>query len=421
MMRNLRLLNLFITFSIVMTACIIFIPSNAEASVNYEQSYYDPYDDIQLVAQEGHFVTGSQWKDLDISQMNLKSETIVTGVPPLIIETTEISMSVTVRGTVKDESKYIYGVYLTVNSEAYTLIYKDKIPLGVNMDTEEKFTPTVEGIGTSTITFKVEESQIGSPKSAYNWNAIAIERSDDGNFGDIAPNKLIKIIDPWDRSLVYGTIVIKGVTRSSLVTYEKVEIQLDSKSGSNWKTVTDKGGWKTWEYSLDTTLFSEIEHSIYVRATDSDGKTHFDDIMFTIDQESKDNPASTDMKPSPHIGDKYVFELSSAGEDAPEMINIDISTTSNMEASVVGQNIEVNSYDCWKMTTSQTGKLNIGGVVFNFETDVEIFLEDSNFDIAKEDSTIKITSGITTPQEQHKISEYSPPKLHYDFPVEVSS
>ena len=55
MMRNLRLLNLFITFSIVMTACIIFIPSNAEASVNYEQSYYDPYDDIQLVAQEGHF------------------------------------------------------------------------------------------------------------------------------------------------------------------------------------------------------------------------------------------------------------------------------------------------------------------------------------------------------------------------------
>jgi len=422
MVKVLRLFVLFFALSMILTACVVFIPSNAEAAMNYDQQYYDPYDDIQLVAQEGHFVTGSQWRDLDISQMYLKSETIVTGIPPLTKEDTEISLSVTVRGTVRDEEGFIYAVYLNVGSTEYTLVYtKNKLPIGMNMnDPEDTFSPKVSGLGTSTIVFTVDESEIGSPKAPFKWNAMAIQRADDGNYGDIAPNKLVKITEPWDRSTVFGSITVNGVTRSSVVTYDKVEIQIDSESSSGWTEATDKGGWKNWEYNLDTSLLPDREHDIYVRATDSEGKLHFDDITLSIQQDSNLNPESTDVKPKPHIGDRYVFTISDDISDAPEMINIDISATSDMEATVVGENEKINSYECWKMVTSQSGKLSLGGLDLSFDTDGEIYLENDNFDITREDSNIVITSPITPTEEQHKISEYTPPKVHYDFPIEVS-
>ncbi|MDP7265382.1 MAG: hypothetical protein QGH39_07455 [Candidatus Thermoplasmatota archaeon] len=393
---------------------MVFVPSNAEAAMDYDLHYYDPFGDIQLVAQEGHFVTGSQWDDLDITEITSSSDT--TGIGPTQI--TLIELTITVKGSI-DEDENIYAVFISADSVEYSIAYKDKKSIGFNMDNEEPIFASAAVFGSS-ITFSIDEKQLGSPTQNFKWNAMAIQRADDGNYGDIAPNKLVKITEPWDRSIVYGSITIEGVTRSSTVTYEKVEIQIDSKSGSGWSGTTDKGGWKNWEYNLDTTLLADGEHSIYVRATDSDSSVHSDEITISIHQDSKDNPVSTEVKPNPHIGDRYMFTISEASSDAPEMINIDISTTSDMEATMVGGNEKINSFDCWKMVTSQSGELSLGGVNFNFETEGEVYLEDDNFDIVKEDSNVEITGELIAPQKQHKVTEYTPPKIHYEFPIEVS-
>ena len=412
MVKNIRLLVLFSAFSIVFAACLVLIPSNAEAAVDYDKHYYDPFGDIQLVAQEGHFVTGSQWDDLDITEMTSTSET--TGIGPTKI--TFVKLSVTVKGTINEDDN-IYGVFISTEKGEYSFAYKDKQTIGFNMEDETTIFAVADVAG-STITFTIEEDQLDEPESEFKWNALAIERTADGNYGDIAPNKLVKITEPWDRSTVFGAITVSGVTRDSLLTYEKVEIQIDGRSGSGWTEATDKGGWAEWEYTLDTAALAESEHIIYVRATDNNGDTHEDDITINVDQGAATSPASTSKEPAPNIGDKYVFGLSET--DEPEMINIDISTTSDMETSVTEQDVEVGTYECWKMSTSQAGTLSIGGIELNFETEGDVYLEKDDFDIAKEDSTVKITSAVTAAQEQHKISVYSPAKVHYEFPIEVA-
>ena len=96
-----------------------------------------------------------------------------------------------------------------------------------------------------------------------------------------------------------------------------------------------------------------------------------------------------------------------------------ISETSEMEVTLTGQDEMVNSYNCWKMDTVQNGEVLIGGIKFTVDSEGEVYLEDDNFDIVKEDTTVTIDSGLTGKQTQHKVSDYSPPKVHYDFPVEV--
>ncbi len=400
---------------------VLLLPGNAagqSVQVNFEETYYDPYDDIQVVAQEGHFVTGSKWRDLDISKMHLKSETrsLVGGIG----KTTEISMSVTVRGTVRDDDGYIYGVYLTVGSTEYTIVYKEKVIVGLNMDNGESVVTQYEGVGTSTIVFTVDEGQIGSPSGVFKWNAMAIERSDDGNYGDLAPNKLIKITEPWDRDTVSGNVLVKGECRTSLLVSQKVEIQMDSRSETGWLGVTDKGGWQRWEYSLDTDSLANGEHTVNARLTDEEGSTYFDKITLEVNPDVVGSPPSTEERPQPHIGDKYVFGISEDATDQPEVINIDISTTSDMEATVIGQDEKVGSYDCWKMSTSQSGELTLGAITANFDTEGDIYLEGGFLNVTKEDSTITLDSALTNEQKQHKVSVYSPPKVRYDFPLEVT-
>ena len=385
--------------------------TNVRADVNYELQYYDPLDDIQIVAQEGHFVTGDEWDYLDITEMTLRSETNLIK--------TDITMSVTVKGIIKDQDDIIYGVYITVKSDVYFLAYKEKAAIGFNLDTGASVIPRVSGVGTSTISFTVEANQIGNPPNSFDWKALAVKRSGDGNFGDIAPNKLVKITEPWSRCTVSGNLLISGITRESALTYDSVEIQIDSESSSGWGPVNDRGGWSSWDHSIDTTALGDGEHTIYVRMTDNEGSEFEDDITIIVDQTSGSDPASTDEKPNPHIGDKYVFGISEDQDDSPEMINIDISTTSEMEVTLTGEDETLNSYNCWKMDTIQNGEVLIGGIKFTMDSEGEVYLEDDNFDIVKEDSTITIDSGLTDKQTQHKVSEYSPPKVHYDFPVEV--
>ncbi len=384
-------------------------------TINFEKHYYDPIDDTQIAAQEGQYVHGSQWKDLDIVEMDLRSET-----GGLVGQTTTIHMAITVDGIINDGNEYIYGAYLSVGNTDYFLGYKEKAAVGFNMKTGNAVVPTYDGIGTDTITFSIGANQIGNPTSAFKWHALTVKRTDTKNYGDIAPNKLVKITDPWDRQTVFGAVTIRGETRETTLTMEKVEIQIDSKSSGGWEEVDTRRSADSWSYDVDTTALGDGDHTINVKATDTTGLEFDDSIDINVDTNSALEPATTDTKPDFSIGDSYNFEISQSGNDEPEIISIDISTQSTMEIKLTKKDQQVEGKDCWELSSEQIGSLYVGNIEFDFETSGKQYLDQSNSDVVKEFTEVTLSSDLTQEETQQKTTIYDPPKVKYQFPLEVT-
>ena len=385
-------------------------------AVNYDQHYYDPFGDIQLVTHEGHFSTDNQWEDLDIIEMISSENTSGAGSS----QKTEITLSITVKGIIQDNDGIIYAVYITSDSEEYFLTYEDKEAMGLNLNSGESVALQVSGAGTSTISFTIEDSTIGNPSSIFKWHGITKKRTDTKTYGDIAPNKLVKITEPWDRQTVYGTLTIKGEIRNSVLDMEKVEIQIDSMSSGGWEEIWSGGRSSSWDHDIDTTSLGDGMHTINVRATDSTGLEFKDSIDINVNTYSAINPAATDVKPAFFIGDCYNFEISQVPSDEPETINIDILTQSTMEVKVTEQDVDVDGTNCLELRSEQTGYLYVGNIEFDFETKGQQYLDQMNSDIVKESTELTLSSAHTQDETQMKTTIYDPPKVYYDFPIEVA-
>ncbi|HEC76023.1 MAG TPA: hypothetical protein ENI33_02045 [Thermoplasmatales archaeon] len=100
----------------------------------------------------------------------------------------------------------------------------------------------------------------------------------------------IEIIEPENRSIVNGSIIIKGKAwdEDGNETLQKVEVRIDD---GEWKNVT---GILNWTYTIDTKELENGKHTIYARAYDGDGYSNV--VSFKLKLKIKKAMAFQDLK-----------------------------------------------------------------------------------------------------------------------------
>jgi hypothetical protein len=349
---------------------------------------------------------------------------------------TQVILELTVKGIITDSDSITYSIEIMDGEEMiYGIFYTNGVGMGSNYDDGSSDVLQASGSGTSTLEVTVQKIDLGEI-SDFDMRASSMEYSESSKqflvdwapdmemYDDIPFYDLpIMITEPKPNSTAFGTKMIEGICAPSL-NMESVEIQFDSMQDNEWKAVTSLDNWETWEYSWDTTKFSDEKHTINVRGFN--GSEYFYDSIFVfIDQSCAQSPHTTDV-PVLKMGLELHYTLKIGEMFGGDLSGENYEMTSSMVMKVIKKekimiegmeyevyNIQIRtemnmtmSYDDEVFTSSSTG---LGNQWIRIE------------DLATVKSIMKSTSSFSGMHETSEVeSTYDPLMDSYNFPIRVA-
>ncbi|MCK5561926.1 MAG: hypothetical protein KAJ51_15110, partial [Thermoplasmata archaeon] len=291
------------------------------AQSDYDVSYSDPTDDVQLFTDEGEMMEVSGHADIDIS--------VIKSSKPSIKQSIELEL--TVVGTIQnsEEISYMFSI-MNAEESIYMVTYQNGNCTGFSVQ-DEFYTPDIlvaTGAGTNTLKVLIPVKNLGYV-SEYDLAATTMELEEDpeafNSYIDNAPDEsltwgdgsdgwdddwvepIILITEPAPGSTVYDKIHIMGVTMGPEYNISSVEVQLDSNSESGWAVASGSDAWETWSYDWETETVSDGKHIINARAFNGE-EYYYDSITVYVDQISPVSPQTTNLS-NLNVGDSFEYKI----------------------------------------------------------------------------------------------------------------
>ncbi len=401
---------LFIT-ALMFASLFAITALTVEAQPNYEQTKYDPREDVMRVRAGGDFLF-ADYDNVEITKMTSHKEG--TGVTATI----ELTMTVVGQITEHDDYKYVFVVETNtdtwifgawIQGEAIGFKYmEDQIyPGGVSDE-------IIDGGHTLKLTFNA--LGLGDINSFDFTGGAVYSKGDYERYLDMAPDKLILITEPSHESTVGGTITVKGVVRDSADGNPSGDVKIKIDAGT-WEDVS---GSDPWTYPLDTTSLSPGEHTIYVEVEGSGLDNADDDIKIIVDQNTGNyrSFSKTDNR-APNLGDKYHYET--IGIPVISGIPLDISNTLDTEIQAIETiTLDGTDYETYRVWSYSYGKQDLGRIDYENEVNRTSWKEKDTFGTVKEHTDSRVDITYRTETTVKTDTEYDPPfETHSDFSVTV--
>ena len=413
---------------IIIINFVIFSSYPVIAEDNNDIIYFDQKGDIEFSTKyDTIMVTGH--KNIDI--LKIKSH---------IDENNQnIILEMKVAGIIVDSEQISYNFYLMVEPDEdypiYNVEYNNSECTGYNpyWESEEPDIKTLETSGQNTDTLKIT---IPLENVDYNTNfdleCEAIEKEESlitsDYYRDSCPDwfaknpygRLISITEPTNGSTIFKTCIIKGMTSNLIKNKQKVEVQIDSKSSTDWVLASTSNNWSTWDFNWDTQSVYHGKHTITARIYD--GEDYFyDEIVVYIDQQSVLNPIYVNL-PDFHIGDKYEYQR--IYYYYPGMTEDETITNSYGGELLENDSIIINGteYDTYVFKTKTEFEINDGDYYYKSTSEGTKWLRKSDLAMVKTDRKEDFSGGGDVEPfqgSQHIISIFDPPDNKYKFPLIV--
>ncbi|UCG69015.1 MAG: hypothetical protein JSV09_14710, partial [Thermoplasmata archaeon] len=398
--------------AILFMSLLVIVPSPVLGEPDYEQTKYDPSEDVLRIRTGGDFLF-SDHDNVEITKMTSHREG--SGVSAQI----ELTMTVVGQITEQDDYKYvfvvetdqdrwIFGAWIQGAAVGYKLDEDTLYPGGVNDE-------IIDGGHTLKLSFNEFPGMSDINDFEFTGGAV-YSKGDYERYIDMAPDKLILITEPSDMSTVSGSITVKGVVRTSAEGEPAGDVKIKIDSGS-WEDVS---GSTSWTYDLDTTTLSAGEHTIYVEVEGSDLENADDSIKIFVDQDTGNYNSFTKAENrAPNVGDKY--EYSTIGTPVISGVPINIQNTLETEIQAIETaTVDGTDYDAYRVWSYSYGKQELGRIEYENEVNRTTWRDTITFGTVKEHTESVVD--VTYRDETTVITdtEYSPPfETHSDFSVTV--
>ncbi len=147
-------------------AVLLLFTSVSIASAQYDQVITDPEADVDYVQEEDSWIYDVERPNVDIVRAEISSEGEM------------VTISLTVKGIVTDNSSFKYAIYLADSEEGeYSILYTNGT-CEMLVDISEgqlKREPETSGVGTSTLNINIELDEIYNPSTLKITEVITYE------------------------------------------------------------------------------------------------------------------------------------------------------------------------------------------------------------------------------------------------------
>jgi hypothetical protein len=416
----------FIGVFVILSLMLISMPP-ALGQTDYNLGYVDPEDDVTVD------IEGSPSFDYNIENFDI----VLVESYKLPLKQ-DIIMELTVLGEIKDAETIWYGFTILDDEEmVYDVMYYNGNCAGYHHITNDGTDDTLEASieNTDTLVVTVPIKNLGYISNYDFYGQVFALFSDETNyvhFEDYAPDqdwdwngyddyyeKMIYIIEPLNRSTVFGLYEMNGILNYDEVDIESVEVQIDSQSSGGWELAAISEDGYSWGYNWDTTDLSDGSHTIYSRGYDGE-EYYYDEIVVQIDQSCATEPPTMEhMKLN--IGDKFEYRetdfegyyVSSSGSMTLEVEDIEDITVNNQV------------HEVYKLAMTSEYEMDDGEYHSKSTSTGTIWMRTSDFAFAKIDvygyHTDTDPDSGTSQSSSHSIITNDPPDRPIQFPVSVGA
>ena len=235
--------TLFLSVLFVSMLLLSSLPTMVTSAVDFDQEMYDPIGDVKKASESGFAgdASGRDYLDIVYLQSEERSGSILTG--------DLIAMNIQVAGNIRDDPDVQYIYVVITGADTFIFQYtNDGTPLGVRLSDGTVVVATASKSG-NTLTIEVRKDALIGATSSFEWKAAAVESDDDETYGDMAPDKLVRITYPYHTSTKFGTVGVEGITQESIYSINDVEFRIDG----TIQPLTTTDGFATWSFDWDTT------------------------------------------------------------------------------------------------------------------------------------------------------------------------
>ncbi len=385
--------------------CVVYIPANSQAAVS--TFYYDPVGDVSLANAVGGRTPAPSHTELDVVTMS-SSESSGLG-------TTWIEFEIVVTGNIEDSEQAAYVLLIKANTGEYLIKYGDGKVKGVNAGNNQPVVATAQVSG-DTLTVSVQKAQLGNPTN-INWKVIAVKQiDDDTQYIDMAPDRLVRVMRPFEGSTLHGTVTIAGRTTPSIKPITDVQIEIDNTGQWTQVTPDSPGDWSTWTYLWPTTSVTKGQHTIRVRAKhDSErieDEPNGDILTIYVDQSAATSPDSFTETMIVNVGDRYEYQQ----VEPSEFGFGNIGSLDSAVQEVVGY---TDSYagtgtGAWIIGFETRAQASIAGFTATQVADAVTWRDTTNYNILEERLNSSLESGVMGDNEVNSTTKYNPSLDDFD-------
>ncbi|MDG6220883.1 MAG: hypothetical protein QCI38_05480, partial [Candidatus Thermoplasmatota archaeon] len=369
-----------ILLMLLLVGAAIFVPAQTQAAITIPANLvvqFDPAGDVFQLSEEGaeNIVTGRG--EIDILSIEVE-ELPASTIPP---QPAKLKLTMTLKSAplVNPEVSYIFLVSTPATTYAIMCNYSDIkmtfAPFILNLEAGE---PVASPLSTATTTgnqaiAEIVQTALGNPASITSFRAVTVDnRNEDYKYGDMAPDKLVKVTSPSEKTTIWqpttGNYVFSGICSKSQLDFTSVEASINN--GASWHAASTTDGWKTWSITFSVASLSG-QNKIMVRATDTGAQVFTDELTFFVNNEYQtetNRPKIPDALADMVVGTVYTYET----EGNPGISGIELSSTTHMTMEVQKKETVINpdrTYETLKLHTSQSGSAVIG--IFSISQSVE--------------------------------------------------
>jgi hypothetical protein len=392
-----------------------------QLNIDFAAYMLDPFEDVKKIGTGDILTTAAGFDYIDVIRLISYQPEGELGLPSQF----EVTLELTVRGLIRDHSDVYYLFVISADDKDFLISYVNGSSQGQSLDNPFglSFSVDAEGSGSDTLKITLDLRNIDNPRESFEWNAMGMLLSDNTNdfqYMDKAPDKILKITKPTDKSTVYNTIEIEGLVEKSLTSMQTVEYQIDSKNAGSWKDAeSDQGNYSKWSFSWDTTSVSDDSpHDIYVRGYD--GEFYYEDTYtLYVVQSNKDNPETIESIPEINVGDSFDF---SSTHD-PSYMGIQLEMITDLTETVVSFetfSVDGKTYEVWRRDLTGDGVVTYANIPIDFTMNGYTLHTKDDFAEVMNDEDINMNVPIIGTIQTSTTNEYSPPLDAFEFPLYIS-